>query len=229
MEELSTKNLKQEIKEIKEKWQQLKKDKDRFPFFEYTDGLIKNLDHIKNDDLTLMFQGSNFIREIKHVHFTEKLSLSHVLTLSPTSQKIYYFHKYQDLMNDKEYWGNLAEAYSLQEFSDNEPYIIYMQLFLSPRPEKESIMTKEERAFLAELPDEITVFRGMSVGEDESGEYRFSWTLNEGIAANFAERNESMYDQETIVKEMIINKKDVVAYFDGREEQEIIYIPFNKR
>ena len=76
-------------------------------------------------------------------------------------------------------------------------------------------MNEEEKTFFDSLPDEITIFRG---GIDDKG---FSWTLDKDRACWFANR----WYQDHRVFEKTINKSDALAYLNGRNESDIIYVP----
>ena len=84
--------------------------------------------------------------------------------------------------------------------------------------DRESLMGKGELEFLKSLPDEIKLYRGVAVGRNPKG---LSWTPNLELARWFAHR----FDKENekgYVKCGTANKKDVLAYLDGRNEEEIV-------
>ena len=90
------------------------------------------------------------------------------------------------------------------------------------RDEPQLMMNEDERETLESMPDKLTVYRG---GMDDKG---FSWTLNKDTAKWFAKRWDSHnYYPISVpsVFEKEINKVDVLAYLDDRNEQEILYIP----
>jgi hypothetical protein len=138
------------------------------------------------------------------------------------SKAMYYLRLHQDKLTDKEYWENLAHLYSLHDY-EQLPFKLYKSMFNADRPEKQYLMTDEERDFLNKLPEEVTIYRGMSKKEFDSGEFGLSWTLDKSIADFFVGR--VLYNEkEKVVKELIIPKDKITAYFDGRQESEIIYI-----
>ena len=124
------------------------------------------------------------------------------------------------------YWHALAYAYTdsdnLCEFRQEAK-----EAFNSNQPNKSALMTIEESEFLKNLPQRITIYRGMTLEEYESAEWSISWTLNKEIAEFFCNkytRNLKEIGMPKIVHSITIDKSKVVAYFNGREEQEIIYI-----
>ena len=85
---------------------------------------------------------------------------------------------------------------------------------------KDYLMDKEEYKAYKELPDEITVYRGVnSVGRILS----LSWTTDLETAKWFAKR----WTKDGKVCKGKIKKEYVLAYFLGRGESEVI-IEFNK-
>jgi hypothetical protein len=111
----------------------------------------------------------------------------------------------------------------MQDYGDI-PYELTVSLFKSDRKEKEFIMSDSEREVIKTLPNEVTIYRGMSKDEYQSKKYRFSWTLDKSIAEMFVNRNNLLYKKEFVVCELIIPKDKIVAYFEEREEKEVIYL-----
>jgi hypothetical protein len=125
------------------------------------------------------------------------------------------------------YWSTLRKTYSIcddlysykseikQAFSSNEPY-------------RNTLMSKKELNYLTALPEILTIYRGMTVKEFESGEFGVSWTLKKDVAEFFAykyRRNFSTGHLPKMVHELKVNKSNIIAYFGERQEYEIIYIP----
>jgi hypothetical protein len=95
----------------------------------------------------------------------------------------------------------------------------------------EYAMDEEERAKLDALPATITVYRGYNrQGRDEG----LSWTLDLQQAVWFARRwaREVADDSENIGPHVVVgtvSRTDVLAYFAGRGEQEIVVLPEDVR
>jgi hypothetical protein len=140
---------------------------------------------------------------------------------TPKDRVMKVFMKYQDTFTDEEYWRELRYVYTLQDFMEL-PYEIYKALFNSKRSKKELLMDEEERVFLEQLPDKLTIYRGGASKESETG-YGVSWTLNKSIAQQFVDRKKYLVKDEMVVHQLEIPKSKVVAYFNSRQEQEIIY------
>lgn len=80
------------------------------------------------------------------------------------------------------------------------------------------------------LPDDdsFTVYRGVrGVGRRRRITTGYSWTLDRGCACWFAERYTHLPDPA--VYEATINRSEVLAYYDGRQEREVICRPRRAR
>lgn len=82
--------------------------------------------------------------------------------------------------------------------------------------DKDYFMTQEELSVLKSLPDNIEIYRGAQMGEPADG---FCWSLSRSVAEWFATRFEP---ENPIVYTTTIAKKDVLAYIDAAQEQEIV-------
>ncbi|MES2795439.1 MAG: hypothetical protein V4683_05705 [Bacteroidota bacterium] len=124
------------------------------------------------------------------------------------------------------YWYALRSSYvssdNLFKFSG-----IIKSCFLKDELQKKSLMTIEERNYLKLLPDLLTIYRGMTIIELRYKNFGCSWTLKKEKAEFYAFnywRNFSTRKKEKIVHEITINKSDVIAFFNGSNEFEIIYL-----
>ncbi|MCA0363610.1 MAG: hypothetical protein LCH67_06175 [Bacteroidetes bacterium] len=129
-------------------------------------------------------------------------------------------------LKGKNYWFALRESY---EMSDNlfKYSDIIKKCFLKSEPERESLMFPEELDYLKSLPDKIIIYRGMTELELISKKFGCSWTLKKEVADFFAHTYQRNFDTKHLKKtvhKMTIYKKDVIAFFNGRNEFEIIYI-----
>jgi len=88
-----------------------------------------------------------------------------------------------------------------------------------------SLRTPEQKASLkkalSSLPDKVTVYRGM--GERSSSESAaFSWTMDPGTAMHFALWHT---DRDAQICKGFVNKEDILAVFDDRNEAEVLIWP----
>ena len=79
------------------------------------------------------------------------------------------------------------------------------------------MMQENDKEEFNKLPNEITVYRGLTTFNSDNIK-ALSWTLDENKAKWFATR----FSQNGKVYKANINKKDVFAYINLRNEKEII-------
>lgn len=82
-------------------------------------------------------------------------------------------------------------------------------------------MDDEERTKLAALPEEVTIYRGYKHSESMSG---FSWTLKRSRAVWFANRWKREDDEPKVVTGTV-HRDDILAYYSGRNEDEVVVFP----
>jgi hypothetical protein len=133
------------------------------------------------------------------------------------------FFKIHTIVDDKTYWMLLGNCYTNSYLGFEEKFI-QKTLFLSKRSHREFMMDEDERKCLDLLPSELTIYRGCSLAEIESEKFRYSWTLNKDIANFFANEYRRNKHIKCGVVEKVVNKERLLAYFNGREEDEVIYI-----
>jgi hypothetical protein len=152
---------------------------------------------------------------------------SNLLIMCSSFDRFQTFLKIKDQLNDKDYWRTLADAYT---GSDNLYYLKeeVKEAFLENRSHREFLMTRKELKIYNSLPENITIYRGMTVEELESGDFNVSWTLLKERAEFFAfkyGRNFSTEGKPKIVHQLEVMKVEILAYLHDRNEQEVIYIP----
>lgn len=65
----------------------------------------------------------------------------------------------------------------------------------------------------------------MSVQERDSKDFGISWTLSEERAKFFAnDYVRHAVRHEKVVHSIEVNREDIIAYFNGRQEEEVIYM-----
>lgn len=88
------------------------------------------------------------------------------------------------------------------------------------KADPEYLMTPEERKQLDELDDTVTVYRGLT-SHNAYNVFALSWTLDKEKAEWFAHR----FNEDGKVYQAKIEKKNILALFNGRNESEIIVDP----
>jgi hypothetical protein len=127
------------------------------------------------------------------------------------------FGEVQDLLGDVEYWELLADIWTDSE-NIHQNKDVWELCLSSHRTARERFMSAEERKHFNRLPETLTIFRGCQ-RRNRNG---LSWTLERDKAAWFAQR--FSHGGKPIVLEKQVNKADVFAYKDNRNEREIILV-----
>lgn len=84
--------------------------------------------------------------------------------------------------------------------------------------DKDKIMDESEMAFLDNMNDRVTIYRGCR-NSDKKGRTGLSWTLNKDKAIWFANRYNS---KDAVVYCAEIDKIHIVAFLENRGEKEVI-------
>lgn len=124
------------------------------------------------------------------------------------------FYYISDELTDEEYWSILGFAWMDSEniWQNTESW---RELWNCNRRQKPFSMPEEERAILAALPSELTIYRGFTEGRLEG----LSWTLDYEKAVWFARR---FARADAAVATARAKKEDVHAFFNERKEREIV-------
>lgn len=136
--------------------------------------------------------------------------------------RIQAIQQYADRMSDAEFWEAVGHAWqdseNIWEAEDD-----WLDLLDCGRPEQSRMMEDEEREKLALMPEEFRVYRGFYM---RSRQEALSWTVNRSKAEWFAQR---LLPPGAVprVAEGLVRRDNVIAYFDGRGEEEIVVQPDN--
>lgn len=150
----------------------------------------------------------------------ETASLPELFMLIRTRYHLTFFSHICDWMSPKDYGEYLAYVWQGSENPNQDANVsIDDAIKLFRKADRRYLMTDEEAAYLASLPDRIKVYRGVSVGRaDKEG---LSWTTNKEKALWFAHR----FDRGGKVGKLLegeVEKRYVLAYFNGRGEDELV-------
>jgi hypothetical protein len=128
------------------------------------------------------------------------------------------FMEIADCLSNKNFWVLLADVWTDSEniWEDLEDWRV---LWNTEQPGKHFAMDAKERRAFKQLPNEITIYRGISEGHTTKG---MSWTLDRGKAIWFAKRYEGWHEQRPVLLTACANKSEVHALLLGREENEIV-------
>ena len=112
----------------------------------------------------------------------------------------------------------LAEAWTSSENPNQDVNVSLTQLTrMFKKTNKKYLMTEEEYEIYNNLPETFTVYRGVASGRNPKG---MSWTQSLEVAKWFS--NRFNYGNKGYIQQATANKKDVLAYFNRRDEDEIV-------
>lgn len=131
--------------------------------------------------------------------------------------RIWYLNNIKNKIPANVYWEVLGSVYTGSEnVWQNKRELT--QMFGDKRPGRENIMDEDERGEFGKIADIITIYRGCS-SVNQNG---MSWTLSKEKARWFALR---FKDKNPMIITGQAHKKDIIAYFSRRDEQEIVIQP----
>lgn len=81
---------------------------------------------------------------------------------------------------------------------------------------------KKTKKFYDELPNVVTLYRGCTKDEVDSGIYGISWTTDKKVAEFFAKEYIRRDTRNGVVMEIHISKSDICAVLLDRDESEVI-------
>lgn len=136
------------------------------------------------------------------------------------------FSSIKPIIKGKKYWYALRKAFTMSDNLYHYRHDVRLA-FLSKEPQIEYLMTDKEKIYLNTLPEKITIYRAMTENEFKQKDFGISWTLKKDIAEFFVNsynRNYETNHLKSLIHETIIDKNQVTAFFNDRNEFEIIYI-----
>lgn len=158
-------------------------------------------------------------QSIKRAHIENATSAMGVFYHIDKSYRIAFLHHVEKFLSRADVAEMLGATWVdgegiLESENCNNARII--KLF--KRADKKLLMSKEDYQVFVNLPAEFTVYRGVSPFGSPTG---LSWTLSSETAEWFAKRFDSSF-RKGYVFEATAKKEDVLAYFNDRNEQEIV-------
>ncbi len=156
-----------------------------------------------------------------------KEEITNAIYMANDTTRILIFQSWVDnkLIAGPLYWYALALAYTNSDNTPEHRPAIW-HAFNSKEPGRENLMNEEEKESFEKLPEIITIYRGMTEVEYDSGNFGVSWTLDKKVADFFTSTYRKNRDANKRYKtiQLTISKQKALAYFTGREEAEIIYL-----
>ena len=120
----------------------------------------------------------------------------------------------------KEYAEFLADAWITEENPNMDANVsVEKAIKYFKKAEKKYLMTEEDYLYYENLPEKVEIYRGVSKGRVKMG---LSWTDNKEKAIWFKNRFNEKNDGESVLLKAIVDKKDIIAYFNTRNERELL-------
>lgn len=121
----------------------------------------------------------------------------------------------REVMPPRDFWQMAGEVWTDSE-NCYQNLDLWREIFTCDLPFRERLMTSAERDIFDDLPDPIPVWHGVDGSE-------FAWTTDRGVAEWFARRFPHKADR-FLLREGLAPKDKVIAYFDRRNEKEVLIL-----
>ncbi len=140
-----------------------------------------------------------------------------IACLIKTYYKPVFFESIKEYLSEKDFAKILADYWAAYGIIDapNEEYLAWFR-----EANKSYLMSKGEQKKFNALPEKVSIYRGVNNPEYK---YGFSWTIDKRVALWFANRCEN---KESYVYECTVDKRDLLCYFEIRNEKEVIVDPW---
>lgn len=125
------------------------------------------------------------------------------------NQRLQYFEEIKVKMSDDLYWTVLRALWIDDGICSEQ----WKKLMYADRKRQHKIMKSSDRQALRKLPKVMPVYRAC---DEKEAEKNFNWTLDPNIAVRFHKKYIAIRK---------IKKSDIYAYFNSRNEKEIILKP----
>ncbi|MCR5757420.1 MAG: hypothetical protein K6F95_05895 [Selenomonas sp.] len=145
-------------------------------------------------------------------------SLPYIYERIHEAYKLTWFRLCKDYMDSKDFAYYLKHSWLDEEDPNQDPAVSLQEVVGYFREAAEQhLMIPADLAVYRHLPDKLTVYRGVSPHRARLG---LSWTADKGTALWFKQRYEGSFQGQLLTA--VIDKQDVLAYIDERNERELI-------
>ena len=144
-----------------------------------------------------------------------KSDLTKIYILIQSAYKMTWFNLVSPYLSEQDYGEYLKESWITEENPNQDKNVsIDDSLDLFRAANKKYIMDDGERKEYNDLPNLVTIYRGVGIGRERLG---LSWTDNSAVAKWYQERFNKGTERGYVLKAMV-NKKDILAYFEHDNE-----------
>lgn len=138
-----------------------------------------------------------------------------------------WFSLIADYLSEKDYGEILGIAWTNEEYPNADANVSRKQAInYFKKAKKEYLMKEEELNIFNSFNNGLTVYRGISANGIPNG---LSWTTSLEQAEWFAFRHDTDRKKGYVQKLIIKNKKNILAYFNTREENEVVIDTYNEK
>ena len=135
------------------------------------------------------------------------------------SYRLTFLKHIEKYLSEKDFTALLANAWVSSE-NPNQDVNVNIPTLTKwfKKADKRLLMTEEDYQVFVNLEPEFKIYRGVAIGRNPKG---LSWTMNYSKAEWFANRFNTA-NQKGYIQEGIVKKENVLAYFNIRDEEEIV-------
>ena len=136
--------------------------------------------------------------------------------------RLMFFDYIANHLSKEDFSVLLGEAWVGSEYANDDANVTKKQMLAHfKNADKTAMMTESELETFEDLDDTMIIYRGVSSKQRTNAE-ALSWTISFGKAKWFAERWGKGH-----IYSAVVDKKDVYAYFDRKDEDEVV-VDFSK-
>lgn len=185
--------------------------------------------NIKHPLVFSIMHSEEFNHYVNQSLVAKKEVLKRALEEKDWDQAIFIFEKpyrlqktveYGHLMDEKSYWNCVRHSWLASENVFENKDILHKLFRLPTKTPLYDLMEQEDRETFEKFPETMYIYRGCQ----SINKHGWSWTTNFGKAKWFAKRW-NLASQ--VLLKAKVNKEKVLAYLNGRSEDEIIVEPKN--
>ena len=127
-----------------------------------------------------------------------------------------------DPINDREFW-KLVSSIWIDSENIHQHLVEWIGIWSSDREFRETVMDEDDIEAFTKLPESFPIWRGAGHRRVAEG---LSWTTDKAKATWFAHRFASSRRHDAaFLAQGVVHRGDVLAYFIGRNESEIVVLP----
>ncbi|WP_281740653.1 hypothetical protein [Holdemanella biformis] len=158
-------------------------------------------------------------REMTAEKIQNAITLRELYIMVRKSYRLTFLKYAKKYMSSKDFSTYLADAWvSSENPSQDANCSLGMLISWFEQADKKILMETEDYQVYVSLPDELRIYRGVTLGREPNG---LSWTSNLETAKWFAHRYDRGNNQG-YVEAAIVKKEEVLAYFNTRGEDELV-------